>query len=247
MFFVVIVIFEMTKMVNRIKLIPVIDLKNGIVVHAKQGQRERYQPIKSVLTPNADIYSVLRGFFDLHDFETFYIADLDAITGQGDNENLIRQVLNDFPQITFWIDAGYQKVRTIPSNYLPVLGSECFTDDNFSELMNFKNRFVLSLDYGATGEMLGAKKLFMQTELWSDDVIIMTLNRVGSSQGADVELLTQFKRDYPNGNFIAAGGVQNMSDIEQLEIIGIQQVLVASALHSGAITQTEINTMNGQK
>ncbi|MEI6747442.1 MAG: HisA/HisF-related TIM barrel protein [Methylococcaceae bacterium] len=230
-------------MENKIKLIPVVDLKNGIVVHAKQGQREQYQPIKSILTPNADIYSVLRGFLSICDFDTFYVADLNAITGQGDNENLIRQVLNDFPKITFWVDAGYQRVQKFPHNYFPVLGSECFTDDNLGELADFEKRFVLSLDYGATGERLGAKKLFTQTELWSDDVIVMTLNRVGSSQGADVELLTQFKRDYPQKNFIAAGGVRNMSDIEQLKIIGIEQVLVASALHSGAVTKTDITKL----
>lgn len=230
----------MTKMVNRIKLIPVIDLKNGIVVHAKQGRREQYQSIKSVLTPNTDIYSVLNGFLHLHTFDIFYIADLDAITGQGSHADLIQDVLNNFPEITFWIDAGYQKARTFPPNYLPVLGSECFADDNFGELVNFKNQFVLSLDYGATGEMLGAKKLCTQTEFWSDDMIVMTLNRVGSSQGADVQLLTQFKLNYPQKNFIAAGGIRSIDDVKQLDVIGIQQVLLASALHSGAITKADI-------
>ena len=227
-------------MENKIKLIPVVDLKNGVVVHAKQGQREQYQPIKSILTPNSDIYSVLRGFLSICDFDTFYVADLNAIKGQGDNDNLIRKVLNDFPQITFWVDAGYQRAQKFPHNYFPVLGSECFTDDNCGELANFGKRFVLSLDYGATSERLGAKKLFTQTELWSDDVIVMMLNRVGSSQGVDVELLTQFKRDYPQKNFIAAGGVRNVDELEQLKTMGIQQVLLASALHSGAITKTDI-------
>jgi phosphoribosylformimino-5-aminoimidazole carboxamide ribotide isomerase len=226
-------------MVKLMKLIPVIDLKNGLVVHAKQGLRDQYQPIKSVLTPNADIYSVLHSFLQLHAFDTFYIADLDAITGQGSHADLIQKVLNDFPKITFWVDAGYQKAQTFPHNYLPILGSECFTDENFDELADFKNRFVLSLDYGAKGEMLGAKKLFTHTELWSENVIIMTLNRVGSSSGVNVDLLVQFKHDYPQENFIAAGGVRNVQDIKQLKIIGIQQVLVASALHSGVITKVD--------
>lgn len=222
------------------KLIPVIDLKNGVVVHAKQGLREQYQPIKSVLTPNADIYSVLHGFLHLHAFDTFYIADLDAITGQGSHVNLIQKVLNDFPKITFLVDAGYQKARLFPSNYLPVLGSECFTDDDLGELVDFKKRFVLSLDYGAIGEKLGAKKLFSQTEFWSENVIIMTLNRVGSSQGVAIDLLMQFKGTYPQTSFIAAGGVRNVRDIEQLKVIGVQQALVASALHSGLITKADM-------
>lgn len=223
-----------------IKIIPVIDLQNGIVVHAKQGQRKNYQPIKSVLTSNSDIYSVLNGFLKLYDFDTFYIADLNAITVQGDNETLIFKVLNDFPNITFWIDAGYQTAKVFPKNYLPVLGSECFTDGNFFELVNFNKQFVLSLDFSGDGEMLGAKKFFTQTHNWSENVIVMTLSRVGSLQGVAIDLLKQFKHDYPQKNFIAAGGVQNVLELKQLKEMGINQVLVASALHSGAITATHL-------
>jgi phosphoribosylformimino-5-aminoimidazole carboxamide ribotide isomerase len=226
--------------VNKIKLIPVIDLKNGVVVHAKQGLREQYKPIKSVLTSKADIYSVLYGFLDLHAFDTFYIADLDAITGQGSHANLIQKILNDFPRITFLVDAGYQKAQIFPQNYLPVLGSECFSDDNFDELAEFKKKIVLSLDYGANGEMLGAKKLFTQPEFWSENVIIMTLSRVGNSSGVDLDLLRYFKKNHPQINFIAAGGVRNMNDVEQLKMAGIRRVLLASALHSGMITKADI-------
>ncbi|MDD5215046.1 MAG: HisA/HisF-related TIM barrel protein [Methylococcales bacterium] len=219
------------------KVIPVIDLKNGVVVHAKRGERENYQPIKSVLTTKADIYSVLNGFLQLHAFDTFYIADLDAITGQGRQHSLIEQVAKDCPKITFWVDAGYQKVQKFLPNYLPVLGSECFTDDNFYEILELEKRFILSLDFGANGEKLGSQNFFTQAELWSENVIVMTLNRVGSSQGVAIDLLKKFKHDYSKTNFIAAGGVRNRDDLAQLEKMDIEQVLVASALHSGAITK----------
>ncbi len=221
------------------KVIPVIDLKNGVVVHAKRGERENYQAIKSVLTTKADIYSVLNGFLQLQAFDTFYIADLDAITGQGRQHSLIEQVAKDFPKITFWVDAGYQKVQHFLPNYLPVLGSECFTDDNFYEILEFEKRFILSLDFGANGEKLGSQNFFTQAELWSENVIVMTLNRVGSSQGVAIDLLKEFKQDSPKTNFIAAGGVRNRDDLAQLEKMGIEQVLVASALHSGAITKND--------
>lgn len=222
-----------------VKLIPVMDLKKGVVVHAKRGERENYQPIKSVLTSKTDIYSVLEGFLKFKHFDTFYIADLDAITGQGCHTDLIENVLKDFPEITFWIDAGYQKPRNFPPNYFPVLGSECFTDDNVHELMDFKKRFVLSLDFDANGEKLGSQKIFEQSAFWAENVIVMTLNRVGSSQGVAIELLKKFKRDFPETNFIAAGGVRHFQDVEHLQKIGITHVLVASALHSGAISSND--------
>jgi phosphoribosylformimino-5-aminoimidazole carboxamide ribotide isomerase len=219
------------------QIIPVIDLKNGVVVHAKFGQRETYQPIKSVLTKKSDIYSVLNSFLQFHDFESFYIADLDAITGQGSQHDLIEQVAKNFPKITFWVDAGYQKARDFLPNYLPILGSECFSDENCLEILEFENRFILSLDFGAYGEKLGSQKFFTQTDFWSKNVIVMTLNRVGSSQGVAIDVLENFKCNYPKTNFIAAGGVRNSDDLAQLEKIGIEHVLVASALHSGAITK----------
>jgi phosphoribosylformimino-5-aminoimidazole carboxamide ribotide isomerase len=221
------------------KIIPVIDLKNGVVVHAKCGQRENYQPIKSVLTTKTDIYSVLEVFLQLHDFDVFYIADLDAITGQGIQNDLIEQVAKDFPKLTFWVDAGYQKVRAFLPNYLPVLGSECFTDENFLEILEFEKRFILSLDFGANGEKLGSQKFFTQMNFWAENVIVMTLNRVGSSQGVAIDLLNKFTRDYPKTHFIAAGGVKNGEELAQLEEMGIEQVLVASALHSGAMTKAD--------
>jgi phosphoribosylformimino-5-aminoimidazole carboxamide ribotide isomerase len=68
----------------------------------------------------------------------------------------------------------------------------------------------------------------------------MTLNRVGSSHGVAIDLLTQFKRDYPQTNFIAAGGVRNIEDIKLLKMVRIDRILLASALHSGAITKADI-------
>ena len=97
--------------------------------------------------------------------------------------------------IAFWAVAGLGKrddgriYSTGHAAVFPVLGSECFTDENLFELNVFKNQFVLSLDYGATGEKLGSKNIFTQPDLWSDNVIIMTLNRVGSSQGVAIDLL----------------------------------------------------------
>ena len=91
------------------KIIPVIDLKDGVVVHAQQGKREHYQPINTDLCQSSDIYQVIEAFLGVYDFDTIYIADLNAITDQGDHDHLITEVLTRFPHITFWIDRGYQR------------------------------------------------------------------------------------------------------------------------------------------
>ena len=219
-----------------IKLIPVIDLKDGIVVHAKYGQRDNYQPIQSVLSEQPDIYSVLNGFLRLHAFDTLYIADLNAITQNGDNSTLIQQVIKDFPTITFWIDAGKILPQKFPPNYMPILGSEYMDKHCATYLAQFNHEFILSLDHGVVGERLGASELWHEPNYWPKEVIIMTLARVGSSQGVASKELQHFNEAHPNKQFIAAGGVRNMNDIDILKKYNVKAVLLASAFHLGAIT-----------
>jgi phosphoribosylformimino-5-aminoimidazole carboxamide ribotide isomerase len=219
-----------------IKLIPVIDLKDGIVVHAKYGQRDNYQPIQSILSEQPDIYSVLNGFLRLHAFDTLYIADLNAITQNGDNSTLIQQVINDFPTIMFWIDAGKIHPQKFPQNHMPILGSEYMDKHCATYLAQFNHEFILSLDYGANGERLGAAELWHEPNYWPKEVIIMTLARVGSSQGVASKELQHFNEAHPNKQCIAAGGVRNMNDIALLKKYNVKAVLLASAFHLGAIT-----------
>jgi phosphoribosylformimino-5-aminoimidazole carboxamide ribotide isomerase len=225
------------------KIIPVIDLKDGVVIHARQGNRQCYQPISTGLCKSADIFQVIEAFFGVYAFDTFYIADLNAITNQGDHDQLINEVLIQYPNITFWIDRGYQQyVQHSPENMLPVLGSESYQNETVAEIMAFKNNFILSLDY-LLADALGAASLFSEPSFWPKNIIIMTLERVGSNNGPDLKKLSEFFKKYPNKNFIAAGGIRDKLDFVALSETGIHQALVASALHSGAITADDITEL----
>ena len=230
------------------QIIPVIDFKNGLVVHAKHGNRDDYAPLKSELCKSSDIFDVVGAFWTLFRFSTIYIADLNAITGQSNNVDLLSGVLTTFPHITFWIDGGYPLCNADlqqHKNFLPVLGSESFHDENVSDIRKFNSNFILSLDYSVTGEM-GAKTLFSMPELWPEHIIIMSLPRVGSNQGPDLDRLSAYRKHYPQQKIIAAGGIRDKEDLRTLGQIGIQQALVATALHNGKISPDDIAT-NRQK
>jgi len=231
------------------KIIPVIDLKDGLVVHAKQGKRDEYQPLNTPLCQSADIYQVINAFLNIHNFDTFYIADLNAITGQGHHEKLLEQVLLNYKGITFWIDMGYQsdpQNAMLPKNYLPVLGSESYQDENIAAFENYRNDFILSLDFADT-RSLGAKTLFTNPALWPANIIVMTLERVGSHAGPDLQKLHDFTLHHPGKHFIAAGGIRNAQDLIDLNNTGIHQALVASALHSGEINSDDIAKLQTKK
>lgn len=224
------------------KIIPVIDLKDGIVVHARQGKRDTYQAIDSPLCRSSSIFEVIEAFLGIYGFDTFYIADLNGIAHQGDHNELITEALTRFPHIAFWIDKGHHQydpdIRQL-NNYLPVLGSESYRDETISGIKTYKSNFILSLDY-SNSTALGAERLFSDPALWPKNIIIMTLDRVGSNNGPDLDKLTNFCKQYPGKNFIAAGGIRNKQDCVLLSKAGIHQALVASALHSGAIKAEDI-------
>jgi len=222
-----------------VRLIPVLDLKDGVVVHAQRGQREHYLPINSPLCPSANVYDVIDAFLQLADFKIIYIADLNAVIQQGNNQALIYEVLQRYPLIMFWLDAGYQSPDLAfagLSNYRPVLGSECCTAEQLAATHNA----LLSLDFSSDNQPLGESRLFDNSHLWSEQVIIMTLARVGSDSGVDSEKLRYYQQTYPQIDFIAAGGVRNIKDVQQLKTLGIKSVLVASALHTKAIGKADI-------
>lgn len=227
------------------RIVPVIDLKGGVVVHAQQGQRDSYQPIVSPLCASSDVYHVLDAFLSVFPFDTFYIADLDALTGNGNHDALLVALLQNFPQIEFWIDRGYVNAAEIcdkPANYRPVLGSESLTENTITELILFNRQYILSLDYFGD-EARGPLALFSNAAYWPRQVIVMTLGRVGSKQGPDYQRLESFCRNYPHIEFIAAGGVRFYGDLLPLKAMGIQHVLVASALHDKSIGMDDIRRL----
>ena len=87
------------------RIIPVLDLMNGQVVQAIRGERDTYQPIKSVLTSETHPLSVAQALQAETGCREFYIADLDALQGKGDHWDLIRQLAAEI-KADLWIDVG---------------------------------------------------------------------------------------------------------------------------------------------
>lgn len=224
------------------QIIPVIDLKDGLVVHARRGNRAHYQPIHlhSVLTGDSDIDTVMAGFLKLHPFEQFYIADLNAITGAGNHWPLIESLLAAYPHIEFWIDNGSQlsQISAGRPNQKCIIGSE----SQQSPASRSERPFILSLDY-KDQQPAGLRSWFEQSQFWPDRIIVMTLSRVGSNSGPDVEKLAELHRRHPEKQFIAAGGIRHTGDLENLKNHGIQAALVATALHKGTIGGAQIKNL----
>jgi phosphoribosylformimino-5-aminoimidazole carboxamide ribotide isomerase len=228
-------------------IIPVVDVKGGVVVHARMGQRDHYRPIATRLSPTADPLDVARGLLSVHPFETLYIADLDAIERAGDNDAVLRRLRGELPGVTLWVDRGIAEQRAAEAwlqadlGHL-VLGSEVQTDAALLLRLTDHPRVVLSLDFRGAS-LQGPPALLAEPAHWPQRVIVMALSRVGSGAGPDVERLYGMRDAAPTQAIYAAGGIRDAADLAALANGRIAGALVASCLHDGRLRGPDIEKL----
>ena len=234
------------------QIIPVIDLLDGAIVHAKKGERQRYQPIKSLLTSSNKPLDIVSALLDIYSFQQLYIADLNAIQKIENvyttNFSVIEAIAKRFPHLKLWIDAGVSNNtelniwQKLGANI--VLGTENFARlDNFLSLKNQPNlQFVLSLDFMPHGYQ-GPKELLTNSEHWSQDVIVMSLANVGVNQGMNIDLIKKVMAIAVGENVYAAGGIRHIEDLIRLKDLGVYGALVATALHQKQLTYQHLKNL----
>ena len=89
---------------------------------------------------------------------------------------------------------------------------------------------ALSLDR-RDGLRLDAAGCWDAPALWPQRVIVMTLERVGSDAGPDLDTIAEVRRKAPGATVIGAGGIRDAADLAAAATAGADAWLVASALH----------------
>jgi phosphoribosylformimino-5-aminoimidazole carboxamide ribotide isomerase len=232
-----------------LKIVPVMDIKTGRVVHAVKGEREKYQPLKSVLIKSAEPIEVALMFKSLG-LRDLYVADLDAILKVGSNSTIIKDIIRK-TGLHVIVDAGSSSNKNIDQLFnfgvsKVILASETMLSFNLLQiaLETFGNdKIIISLDLRNSILLGGSQKISSMgpVEFASDlqemdvtEVIVIDLARVGSSEGVDYfflkELFTAF-----SGKVYVGGGIRDSADLSRLEKLGVFGVLLSTALHSGKI------------
>ena len=218
----------------------VLDILNGAVVHAVRGERNRYEPIAgySKIVSSSEVLDILQ---DLHPREV-YVADLDQITGRGENLEIIEKIS---AMAKTMADTGASKASDLdrlPASVCPILGTETASLRLMEEL-SMQREIVVSLDMKNRKVLAREASLAAQTplqflqrlnQLPLAGVILLELNLVGTSSGLDRAFLEQAMTvsDHP---LILGGGVKDEEDLRALEEMGFSGALVATAVHNGSI------------
>src|SRR5262245_42443022 len=86
------------------RIIPVLDVMNGVVVHGVGGRRSEYQPIVSKLTTSTNPVVVAQRLVESYRPREIYVADLDAIAGRPPALDTYRRIIA--LGVRLWVDAG---------------------------------------------------------------------------------------------------------------------------------------------
>ncbi|MBI4696592.1 MAG: hypothetical protein HY749_21495 [Gammaproteobacteria bacterium] len=224
------------------QVIPVLDLLKSQVVHAVRGDRANYRPLRSDLTTATTAREVCAALLTLHPFRKIYIADLDAIRGQGSCHHEICLLTAQYPDLEIWLDAGFA-TRTDLEPYAAcpritfVLGTE--SQHSFASYEALRatlapTRCVLSLDRRGAA-LLGPPEIFERPASWPATVVAMNLAYVGAGDGPDWQTLEETRLRAGARRIAAAGGLRDIVDARALAAAGIDFALVATALHDGRL------------
>ena len=219
-----------------IEVIPVLDIMNGLVVHAIAGRREEYRPLEnSVLSQKPNPFSILNGLKNIG-FRTVYIADLDAIMSRGSNKHVIDIAIKMGFKV--FADIGRKGLEYSDEDKLiHVIGTEYILYPN--EIKSLSNR-VISLD------MYNDLVIFRNTRKRLDNVLtqikklnlkkilVIDLSRVGTELGVNKTIISKVVKYFPR-KVIVGGGIRNEKDVIELKNIGVIGVLIATAIHKGII------------
>jgi phosphoribosylformimino-5-aminoimidazole carboxamide ribotide isomerase len=244
-----------------VRVIPVIDLKDGMVVHGVAGERSQYQPIRSVLASNPRPGTVARAFSNTGVFREVYVADLAAIAGRQPDWAALREIADSGLRI--WLDAGvadadrFQELMAYVQHHngleAIILGSESLDEEIVLRTASTElgaSRCVFSLDLRDGRPVVRQREWLDQTPIQIAStvfalgvrrMILLDLATVGTRRGPQsLELARRLRAEHPTLQLIGGGGIRGLDDLHTLAASGFSGALVATALHSGAIRPEDL-------
>jgi phosphoribosylformimino-5-aminoimidazole carboxamide ribotide isomerase len=234
-------------------LIFVMDLLDGIVVHAKRGEREKYVPIhrfSSIVTSSNPV----RVIEALKPTEV-YIADLNRLMNTGNNRGALEELRARNSGLRIMLDFGVKGMEDLKEAVVAemgnkfVLGTETISLELLEEASksDIINKVTISVDLFnnevlTNDTMMKIDPLQLIKELNKfpvRDVIVLELNRVGTKSGIDFEFLARAV-ELSEHDILCGGGVRNCEDVAKMAEIGVKGALVATAVHDGSIPTFEV-------
>lgn len=234
-----------------IEIIPAIDLIDGKCVRLIQGDFQQ----KTVYHENP--VEVAKSFED-SGIKRLHLVDLDgAKKGQVTNLQILEDITSntslsvDFgggikaeEDIIQVFNAGADLV-TIGSIALkePVLFADwlnSFGGDRIILGADVKNEKIAVNGWKNVVSVTINDFLKEKFEQGAEHVLCTDISKDGMLQGTSMKLYKNLQKEFPQMKLIASGGITNISEIEELNEMGIFGVIIGKAIYEGKITLKEL-------
>lgn len=229
-----------------IEIIPAIDLIDGKCVRLTQGNYDA----KKVYADNP--VEVARQF-EAQGVRRLHLVDLDGAKSKHVVNLPVIEAIARETNLTIDFGGGIKSDDDIRKVFeagaqMVTVGSVAVTQpDTFTRWL---------AEYGADHIILGAdvKNERISINGWKEEgdesllpfldrymkygvchVLCTDISKDGMLAGPTIDLYKKILAHYPTLNLIASGGVSSMDDIEQLDAIGVRQVVVGKAIYEGRV------------
>lgn len=232
------------------KLVPVIDVMGGVVVRAVGGRRDEYREFVSPLCDSSDPEAVARCLLARTGSDTLYVADLDLIRwGVSDWD---RRFLSELPATTLLDEGGLPLgpgrpgVRSVVASEI-ASNTPAFVREMLHRLgQGLPPAFSIDLN---GGRLVGPWRGWVRRptnvlgmadrvcQLGFRTLIVLDVAAVGTGGGpVTAGVCEVLRKEFPHVELMTGGGVRDRDDVDRLGTVGVDAVLVASALHGGKLS-----------
>jgi phosphoribosylformimino-5-aminoimidazole carboxamide ribotide isomerase len=234
-------------MTRAMQVIPVLDLRAGIVVRARRGQHSEYEPLRSSLVQGCEPVAVARALCAICRTRTVYVADLDAVRGNPVDEAALAGLAS---VAATWVDAGAttpQRAAALARVGVArnVVGTQWIGPGALPGRLFAMSAppLVLSVDL-RDGRLISpdlaesrpAAAAPLARVLGVRELLVIDLARAGTGSGPPLAAVAELAAALPEVAIYAGGGVRDQADLRALESAGAAGALVATALHDGRLT-----------
>lgn len=233
---------------SKLILLPAVDVRGGKAVRLVRGElsaESQYgEPLEAAMA------------FQNAGAEWIHLVDLDAAFGNGENQDLLREVISNL-DIKVELSGGIRDEeslnRALATGCSRVnLGTAALESPEWTASVIAKHGELIAVGLDVRGRTLAARgwtkdggDLFETLARLDSEgcarYVVTDVNKDGTLQGPNLELLKQVCAA-TNKPVIASGGVSSLEDLKKLKElvgVGVEGAIVGKALYAGAFTLEE--------
>ncbi|RMF91374.1 MAG: hypothetical protein D6733_01295 [Methanobacteriota archaeon] len=222
-----------------IEVIPVLDIRGGVAVSGRSGNREAYAPLQSVFSDTPDPVEIAGNL----PFRRLYVADLDGIVeGRPDLKTLTLLTALKRTMIDLGVRGSEDLDIFGDLDCDIVLGTETVKDREVivEALERYGARVIVSIDI-KDGQVLSGSlpsepgaAYDSLAEAGVKRFILLNISAVGTMKPD----LTFIKDLNKTGEILLGGGITER-DLGMLDVLGVDGALIGTALHKGLLDVEE--------